>query len=155
MPTLYWCPHQVLKATGAPVEDLYLNLKQCILILLKKYTIWSIIWSFCYWKKEIYLVKSQLCASIDWKVSAAVPNFRKKLFRTVGLRDSLLLTSSHFGGNSFANIFFDSLNLESRMSGFQIYQGSAWVLSELSALFTNFLWESFKADFQANPSDIK
>ena len=28
MPTLYWCPHQVLKATGAPV-DYQINLKNC------------------------------------------------------------------------------------------------------------------------------
>ena len=27
MPTLYWCPHQVLKATGAPVTSATIKIK--------------------------------------------------------------------------------------------------------------------------------
>ena len=56
-------------------EGLYLNFKQCILILLKNYAIWSHNLVLLLLKKKIYLVKSRLWASMNWKVSAAVPDF--------------------------------------------------------------------------------
>ena len=61
------------------LEDLYLNIKQCILILMKNYTVWSHNLVLLLLKKELYLVKSRLWASMNQKVSAAVPNFRYKL----------------------------------------------------------------------------
>ena len=49
----------LLSKTKFNLEDLYLNIKQCILILLKKYTISSHILVLLVLKKELYLVKSQ------------------------------------------------------------------------------------------------
>ena len=54
---------------------MYLNIKKCILILLKNYTIWSHNLVLLLLKKELYLVKSRLWASMNRKVSAAAPNF--------------------------------------------------------------------------------
>ena len=36
MPTLYWCPHQVLKATGAPAPNQLLALE-----FMYSYTCWK------------------------------------------------------------------------------------------------------------------
>ena len=48
---------------------------QYIWFFLKNTQFEVIIWSFCYWKKELYLVKSQQWASMNQNGSAAVPNF--------------------------------------------------------------------------------
>ena len=59
------------------LEDLCLNISKCILILLKNDTIWSHNLVLLLVKKELYLVKSRLWASINRKVLAAVPNFAR------------------------------------------------------------------------------
>ena len=48
---------------------------QYIWFFLKNTQFEVIIWSFCYWKKELYLVKSQQWVSMNRNGSAAVPNF--------------------------------------------------------------------------------
>ena len=65
----------LLSKMKSNLEDLYLNIKQCILILLKNYTIWSHNLVLLLLKKGLYFVKSRLWASMNRKVSAAVPNF--------------------------------------------------------------------------------
>ena len=56
---------------------------QYIWFFLKNTQFEVIIWSFCYWKKEKYLVKSQQSASMNQNGSAAVSNFSFRLNRAV------------------------------------------------------------------------
>ena len=58
-----------------------------------------IIWTFCYWKKALYFVKSQQWASMNQNGSAAVPNFGRG-FRTDPV-DNWAVKSSNFVPLSF------------------------------------------------------
>ena len=57
------------------LEDLYLNIKQCILILLKNYTIWSHNLVLLLLKKRTLFSKIPAVSAHESKSSAAVPNF--------------------------------------------------------------------------------
>ena len=57
------------------LEDLYLNIKQCILILLKKYTIWGHNLVLLLLKKRTLFSKIPAVSAHESKSSAAVPNF--------------------------------------------------------------------------------
>ena len=57
------------------LEDLYLNIKQCILILLKNYTIWSHNLVLLLLKKRTLLSKIPAVSAHESKSSAAGPNF--------------------------------------------------------------------------------
>jgi hypothetical protein len=62
------------------LEDLYLNINQCILILMKNYIIWSHNLELLLMKKkELSLVKSRLWEPMNLNGSAGLPNFRYKL----------------------------------------------------------------------------
>ena len=54
---------------------MYLNINQSILILMKKYMIWSHNLALLLLKKELCLVKSQLWEPMNLNWSAALPNF--------------------------------------------------------------------------------
>ena len=57
------------------LEDLYLNIKQCILILLKNYTIWSHNLVLLLLEKRTLLSKIPAVSAHESKSSAAGPNF--------------------------------------------------------------------------------
>ena len=57
------------------LEDFYLNIKQCILILLKNYTIWSHNLVLLLLKKRTLFSKIGAVSAHESKSSAAVPNF--------------------------------------------------------------------------------
>ena len=64
------------------LEDLYLNIKQCILILLKNYTIWSHNLVLLLLKKRTLLSKIPAVSAHESKSSAAVPNFGRGFTHT-------------------------------------------------------------------------
>ena len=65
----------LLSKMKSNLEDLYLNIKQCILILLKNYTIWSHNLVLLLLKKRTLLSKIPAVSAHESKSSAAVPNF--------------------------------------------------------------------------------
>ena len=70
----------LLSKTKFNLEDLHINIKQCILIFMENYIIWSHNLILLLMKKELYLVKFRLWASMKRKVSAANGQFISKWF---------------------------------------------------------------------------
>ena len=73
----------IYKFSFVSEQSIYLNLNLCILILMKNYIIWGRNLVLLLLEKSTYLVKSWLWASMNQKVSPAVPNFRYKLYLNV------------------------------------------------------------------------
>ena len=74
----------LLSKTKFNLEDLYLNIRQCILILMKNNTIWSHkLVLFLLKKEQLYLAKSRLWAPMPLSWAAALPNFRYKLYASL------------------------------------------------------------------------
>ena len=90
------------------LEDLYLNIKQCILILLKNYTIWSHNLVLLLLKKRTLFSKIPAVSAHESKSSAAVPNFGRgfKFHRPWGLHALSKRTI-----NRRHNVFFFKLQL--------------------------------------------
>ena len=65
----------LLSKMKSNLEDFYLNIKQCILILLKNYTIWSHNLVLLLLKKRTLLSKIPAVSAHESKSSAAVLNF--------------------------------------------------------------------------------
>ena len=72
----------LLSKMKSNLEDLYLNIKQCILILLKNYTIWSHNLVLLLVEKRTLLSKIPAVSAHESKSSAAGPNFGRG-FNTV------------------------------------------------------------------------
>ena len=85
------------------LEDLYLNIKQCILILLKNYTIWSQNLVLLLLKKRTLFSKIPAVSAHESKSSAAVPNFGRGFISTKKQPEANLLSLKGIWKTHFIN----------------------------------------------------
>ena len=99
------------------LEDLYLNIKQCILILLKNYTIWSHNLVLLLLKKRTLFSKIPAVSAHESKSSAAVPNFGRGFNLTetapLLLRESFLCSAVGVRDAQLGQIISETAHLKS------------------------------------------